>query len=130
MTGDAHLPQVILAFHPIGGFSHFLHGRQQQTKQNGNDGNDHQELNQRERLSRHGTTLHGMGCRRSKKVPEAIRVPAKSQVQFSFTGNDHQTFELILTCSLAMCCVRTGSFQFARYLRRQTRFNIMSSTLY
>jgi hypothetical protein len=45
MEGQAHLMQIVLAFEPVGRFANLLHGRQQQTNQDADDGNDYQKLN-------------------------------------------------------------------------------------
>jgi hypothetical protein len=45
---EADLLQVVLAGCPLGGFAHFLHGRQQQGDQNGDDGHDDEQFNKRE----------------------------------------------------------------------------------
>src|ERR1041385_571935 len=42
------LLQTTVALGAGRGFSHFLHGRQQETDQNGDDGDHHQQLNERE----------------------------------------------------------------------------------
>ena len=49
MTRQAELFQVVLALHAVGGLTHLLHGRQKQAHQNGNDRNDHQQLDECER---------------------------------------------------------------------------------
>jgi hypothetical protein len=42
MAGNAHLLQMVLALHTIGGFAHFLYGRQEQADQHSDDGDDHE----------------------------------------------------------------------------------------
>ena len=48
MHGEAKLLQVVGALHAVGGFPDLLHRRQQQTDQNGNDGDHDEQLNERE----------------------------------------------------------------------------------
>jgi hypothetical protein len=48
VTGDGQLVEVVLATSAGGGFTHFLHRRQQQAYQDGDDGDYHQQLDQRE----------------------------------------------------------------------------------
>src|SRR5262249_9302076 len=52
---QSDLPQVVLTAHPGRGLTHFLDGRQQQTNQHGNDGDHHEQLNERKRgtLAKH-----------------------------------------------------------------------------
>ena len=47
--GNAPLFEVIAARHPVGGLAHLLHGRQQQPDEHRDDGDDHEQLDQRER---------------------------------------------------------------------------------
>jgi len=49
---DADLPQIVLAGGPIGGLADLLHCGDKQADQNGNDGDDHQQLDQREASAR------------------------------------------------------------------------------
>ena len=46
--GQAELLQVVGALNPAGGLARRLHGGQQQRDQHGDDGDDHQQLDQRE----------------------------------------------------------------------------------
>ena len=48
MKGDAHRPEVVHGLRASGGLADFLHGRDQQTNQDRDDGNDHQQLDQGE----------------------------------------------------------------------------------
>jgi hypothetical protein len=48
--------QVVLALEPRCGLPHFLHCGQQQTNQDGNDGNDDEKLNQCKGASGHGNS--------------------------------------------------------------------------
>ncbi len=48
VDGQAELLQVVFAFDPRGSLAHLLHGRQQQPDQDGNDGDHHQQFDQRE----------------------------------------------------------------------------------
>jgi hypothetical protein len=50
MGGQTQLFEVILAFHPIRRLANLLDRRQQQPNQDGDDGDDHQQLDERERL--------------------------------------------------------------------------------
>jgi hypothetical protein len=47
VQGQAHLLEVVLALRARGRGTHFLHCRDQQTDQDGYDGDHHQELDQR-----------------------------------------------------------------------------------
>jgi hypothetical protein len=49
MHGQTHLLEIVLALGAGGGLAHFLHGRQQQADQDGDDSDDDKQLNQRER---------------------------------------------------------------------------------
>ena len=46
--GQSHLFQVVLGTHAVGGFAHLLHRGHQQTHQHRDDGDHHQQFNQRE----------------------------------------------------------------------------------
>src|SRR5205807_2426870 len=46
VEGDADLLEVVLAFRPVGGLAHLLHGRQEERHQDGDDGDHHQQLDQ------------------------------------------------------------------------------------
>jgi len=48
VQGNADLLQVVLAPDAGGCFAHLLDGRQEQADQDGNDGDDHQQLDERE----------------------------------------------------------------------------------
>src|SRR5260370_38833 len=52
VASQSHLLEVVLAFHAVGGLAHFLHGRQEQPNQDGNDGDHHQQLDQGEAFAR------------------------------------------------------------------------------
>ena len=58
VQGQADLLEVVLAFVPGGGLADLLHGRQQQPDQDGDDGDDHQQFDQRETMS--GAAAGGM----------------------------------------------------------------------
>jgi len=58
VTGERDLLQVVLGRHAGGGFADFLHGRQQQADQDGDDGDHHQQLDQREREPTVGNPSH------------------------------------------------------------------------
>jgi hypothetical protein len=47
MKGDSELLQLVLALHPGRRFADFLDGREQQTDQDGNDGDDDQQFDER-----------------------------------------------------------------------------------
>jgi len=55
VAGDGELLEVVAALRPCGGFAHLLDGGQQEADEHGDDGDDHQQLDQRER---HATTWH------------------------------------------------------------------------
>ncbi len=40
--------EIVATLGAVGGLAHFLHGRQEQANQDGNDGDDHQQLDERE----------------------------------------------------------------------------------
>src|SRR5579875_51521 len=46
LYGKAELLEVILTLHAVSSFTDFLHRWQEQTNQDGNDGDDHQQLDQ------------------------------------------------------------------------------------
>jgi hypothetical protein len=46
VDGETELFEIVLALHSIGGLARLLDGRQQQSDQDGNDGNYHQQLNE------------------------------------------------------------------------------------
>jgi hypothetical protein len=48
VRGEGHLLEVVLALAAGGSFAHLLNGRQQQADQNRDDGDDDQQLDQRE----------------------------------------------------------------------------------
>src|SRR5207245_9509266 len=49
VSRSGHLVHIGQALGPVGGFTHLLHGRQEQAHQDGDDGHYHQQLNQGER---------------------------------------------------------------------------------
>jgi hypothetical protein len=51
MERQADLVQVIGAGNTVGRRPHFLHGRQQQANEYGDDGDDHKQFNQRESMT-------------------------------------------------------------------------------
>jgi len=57
VRGDGDLMQVVLTAHAVGGLAHFLDRRQEEANQDGNDGNYHQQLDERESLRQ---TAHGI----------------------------------------------------------------------
>src|SRR5262249_33526213 len=52
VTGDGELVQVVLAVRPVGRLPDFLHRRHQERDQDAEDGDRHQQLDQREPVSR------------------------------------------------------------------------------
>jgi hypothetical protein len=56
MQRDANLLQVVQALGAGRGVAHFLHGRDQKRNQDRDDGNHHEELDERECLAGHGWT--------------------------------------------------------------------------
>ena len=54
VQGDADLFEIVLALNAIGRFTHALHRRHQQRDQDRDDGDDHQQLYEREAGSTHG----------------------------------------------------------------------------
>src|SRR5579875_657223 len=68
MDGQTYLLEVVLALHPRCGFADLLYSRQEQSDQDGDDGDHHQQLNQREaepvssmERRTHGKTSHRKG---------------------------------------------------------------------
>jgi hypothetical protein len=51
VASETELFQIVGTLHAIGRFPHLLYGGQEQADKDGYDGNDHQELNEREALS-------------------------------------------------------------------------------
>ena len=58
VNAQADLLQVVGAIDAAGRFAHLLHRRQQQADQHGDDGDDHQQLDQRKAAAAPGTALH------------------------------------------------------------------------
>jgi hypothetical protein len=56
VQGDAELPKVVLARRPRGRLTGFLHGGNEQGDQSGDDGNHHQQLDEREARSSASTS--------------------------------------------------------------------------
>jgi hypothetical protein len=54
---QADLLEVVLTADAVGRLANLLHGGEQQADQDGNDGDDHQQLDQRERGAR-GLSAH------------------------------------------------------------------------
>jgi hypothetical protein len=48
VTGQGELLEVVLGLRPQGRLAHFLHGGQEQADEHGDDGDHHQQLDQRE----------------------------------------------------------------------------------
>src|SRR5262249_4672847 len=48
VEGQPDLLEIVLALHACGRLAHFLHGGQEQSDQHADDGNNHQQLDQRE----------------------------------------------------------------------------------
>src|SRR5262249_48505124 len=60
VDGQADLLEVVLALHACGGLADLLHGGQQQADQDGEDGDDDEQLDQREGTPAAGRTVpHG-----------------------------------------------------------------------
>jgi hypothetical protein len=58
--GQADLLEVVLTLQTAGGLAHLLHGGQEQAQQDGDDGNDDEQLDEREGLAdSHGDPLGG-----------------------------------------------------------------------
>ena len=58
VQGQPHLLLVVAARHTVGRLAHLLHGRQQQSNQNRDDGDDDQQFDQRKpRAFAHGGDL-------------------------------------------------------------------------
>ena len=80
---DADLADIVGAFQPVGCFPYLLDGRNQQTNQYGNDGDDNQQFDQRE------SAAHGYNpptCFVSLEMSVAYEDLAKSNVH---AANDH-----------------------------------------
>jgi hypothetical protein len=48
VESETYLFQVVLALYAVRGFPHHLDGRQEQTNQNGNNGDDHKQFDKSE----------------------------------------------------------------------------------
>ena len=73
VVGQRDLLQVVAALHAGGRLANLLHGRQQQADQDRDDGDDHQQLDQRKRRSLFHPTKHGNllgGKRKTRKTEE------------------------------------------------------------
>jgi len=82
--GQADLVEVVLAAHAVGGLADLLDGGQQQADQDGDDGDHHQQLDQRERrpskrmLATHATPRKRKTRARTRKRLVQSRVNFKS----------------------------------------------------
>src|SRR5262249_18861967 len=56
VDGQSELLEVVGAFEPVGGLAHLLDGGQEQANQHGNDGNHHQQLDEREAAAPGGSS--------------------------------------------------------------------------
>jgi hypothetical protein len=54
---QAELFEVVLALRPVGRLAHLLYGGQQQPDQDGDDGDDNEQLDEGEPAASHETTL-------------------------------------------------------------------------
>src|SRR5262249_48808182 len=72
VQGKAQLPQTIGAVKPVGGFAHLLHRRDQQTDQNGDDGDYHQQFHQGDTAS--FLCCWSMACSFSCLCPQACPI--------------------------------------------------------
>src|SRR5262249_41896490 len=61
VEGERQLLEVVLAAGPVGSLAHLLHGGQEQADEDGDDGDHHQQLDQRERAA---SPLTGVWMRR------------------------------------------------------------------
>src|SRR5207249_2276497 len=86
--GQTELLEVVLAAHAVGRLAHALHRRQQQTDEHGNDGDDHQELDEGETPARslHDTLPSSTQTRRNTPIEE---ITARGS---SATGSDSRTY--------------------------------------
>jgi hypothetical protein len=98
---------IVLALGAIGRLAHFLHGRQEQPNENADDGDDHQQIDQRERGTR--TSHDGNSSiteneydpvepRRTTHGPHADSLAQARTKRFVSTG--------ARTYGLSMCCGR------------------------
>src|SRR5262249_14666483 len=60
VTAQGKLLHVVLALRALGRLADLLHRGQQQADENGDDGNHHQQLDQRKRRSSHGRGAHAV----------------------------------------------------------------------
>src|SRR5262249_3466183 len=109
VTAYAQLLEVAGAVRPVGRFAHFLHGRQQQSDQHREDGNDDQQFNERERrpatdrTTPHGRTPWvGQGEGASPTIAEGCRLSTERPT-FS---NPRQSSR---APTLATGCLRSGA---------------------
>src|SRR5579875_3537027 len=91
VTGDGHLMKVVLALGTVGGLAHFLHRRQQQTDQNGDDGDHYQQLDQRETAAfawvGNTSATHGETPKRQRKQDYGKRPVELQLLQTNPSGN-------------------------------------------
>jgi hypothetical protein len=74
--GEADLLEVVGALDACGRFADFLHGRQQQSNQDGNDGDHHQQLDQREATPvTKGVSKRHNNAPVREKMKEATTIP-------------------------------------------------------
>src|SRR5262249_29311484 len=83
VTRETNLLEVVGAGHAVGGFAHLLHGGQEQADQDGDDGDDHEQLDEGE-----GSTwaCHGCSNREVSDNGPAARAPLPESTWESFTA--------------------------------------------
>ena len=73
--GQANLLEIVLAFHAVGRLANFLHGRQQEADEDRDDGDDDEQLDEREAWS----TAHSSSLLRGIRVPSLVRRLASNE---------------------------------------------------
>jgi hypothetical protein len=70
VDAQGELLEVVAALHPRRRLAHFLHGGQEQADEDGDDGDHHQQLDQREGKTwlRHRAAHDGSSASRNEKV--------------------------------------------------------------
>src|SRR5262249_16676912 len=112
--GDTDLFQVILAAGAIRGLAHFLDGGQQETDQDADNGNDHQQLDQRKPARTAPKNKTGMPHgRTSTRAQRKVRTP----IQTSEFPKSSEVFGRILGTALKITSLKNKST--TRYSRKR-----------
>src|SRR5262249_36406237 len=68
MDSNPHLMEIVGATHAIGGFPHLLHSRDKQANQYGDNGNNHEQLDERKRAAASNRSSHGILTYKLKEI--------------------------------------------------------------